>query len=677
VFERPESIELLRVRAANIATRDANTVAEKVGDLPLAVDQVANWYVATGAPVASLLDRLDQQAREILSDPKATAASYPAPLAGVLTVAFEQLTAASSTAAQLMELFAWLGSEPVSLALLRRGRHGQVSEPLRSALRQEPLMNRAVKELRRRGLVNILDMPTERIQMHRLFQSMLRDWLGTDRLARSRDNLRAILAAANPGEPDDPRFWPHYREVSPHVHRADLAAARDFEARRAVLDQARYLFKIGHYDESLALSQTLVDASARLASGAEATEPVSEVDHQINVLANQHLANASRMLGHYATARQLTLDSLAYMDRHPVFDKDHEYRAALKKQRALDLRIAGMYSEALAVDSENLEHGDPDDWDTWRVNRNNIAVNYRLLGRFAEAERIDGDIVSEWEQEQRRQDPRALLARGNLARDLYGLGRYREAMSVLSTTLPVYREVLGEKSGVVLLTNRVEVMARRKLGQTYDAVRLAWENHHDALLWFYADHEYTLAAALSLVNALLTAGDLGNATVRASATLEDCERVFGAGHPTTLAMLVNSAAVLRALGDVPEARRRDERALTELGDTLGENHPYTLSARHNFAVDLAMLGSEGRALDEFKAVREISVQERETTHPDHIACEINIALTRVAIGGPAAGQPNLADAMTALEAALGAQHPAVAAAKGKQWVECDIEPPAT
>jgi tetratricopeptide (TPR) repeat protein len=671
VFERAESVELLRTRAANISAKDANTVAEKVGDLPLAVDQVANWHVATGTPVASFLDRLDQHAREILSDPKATTADYPVTLAGALTVALEQL-ATTSAAAQLLELFVWLGAEPVSLALLRRGRHGDVTEPLSSALRQEPVLNQAVRELRRRGLINLLGTPTERIQMHRLFQSVLRDWLDDQRSARGQDNLRAILAAANPGEPDDPQFWPHYNEVGPHIPAAGLAVANDFEARRVVLDQARYLFIVGHHEESRALSEELVAASAN-----PATE-LSDVDHQFNVLANLHLANATRRLGHYADARRLTDDSLAYMDRHPVFGEDHEYRAVLRRQRALDLRIAGKYEKALAVDTDNLDHVDPDDRETLLTNRNNIAVNYRLLGRFAEAHRIDSDIVRDWEREQRRERaPRALLARCNLARDLYGLGRYREALTVLRDTLPTYREVVGDKHAGVLLAIRVQVMALRKLGNTFEAVALARDNHHDTLLWFDEDHEYTLAAGISLVNALLAAGDLGNATVEANRVFGDCERVFGKSHPTTLAMLVDSAAVLRALGNVPEARRRDERAAAELARALGDEHPYTLCARHNFAVDLALLGFEGRCIDEFRAVHEASGRTRTSSHPDHLAGEIDLTLARIAIGGPTAGQQALTNATAALETELGQEHPHVLAARARSWLECDIEPPAT
>jgi hypothetical protein len=51
---------------------------------------------------------------------------------------------------------------------------------------------------------------------------------------------------------------------------------------------------------------------------------------------------------------------------------------------------------------------------------------------------------------------------------------------------------------------------------------------------------------MSLVNVLLGAGDLGNATIQASSVLTGCKRVFSDTHPTTLAILVNSAAVLRA-----------------------------------------------------------------------------------------------------------------------------------
>jgi hypothetical protein len=83
----------------------------------------------------------------------------------------------------------------------------------------------------------------------------------------------------------------------------------------------------------------------------------------------------------------------------------------------------------------------------------------------------------------------------------------------------------------------------------------------------------------------------------------------------------------------------------------------------------------GVALDEFRTVLRLS--ERDAGHPDHLAGEIDTALARVAIGGPAAGQPALTEASTALAAQLGSDHPAVLAVRESRWIECDIEPPAT
>jgi hypothetical protein len=154
-------------------------------------------------------------------------------------------------------------------------------------------------------------------------------------------------------------------------------------------------------------------------------------------------------------------------------------------------------------------------------------------------------------------------------------------------------------------------------------------------------------------------------------------RIFDENNPVTLAMLVNSASVLRALGDLRGAHDRTRHAMNELRDVLGDDHPYTLCAHHNHAIDLALLGNEGHALDEFRTVRELSSRVRDASHPDHIACEINLALTRNAIAGPDVGRVALAEAVARLGNSLGADHPLVAAAAGGRWLECDIEPPAT
>ncbi|HEV2779001.1 MAG TPA: FxSxx-COOH system tetratricopeptide repeat protein [Actinophytocola sp.] len=674
VFERGESIRLLRDRA-NLEEADADRIAERLGDLPLAVEQVA-WHLATGVQVATYLDDLDQQMHAILSDDRNKVAHYPATVPGFLNVAFSRLADAAPAAAQLLELFAWLSAEPLSLALLRSGRHGAVTSPLRETLRHAPTLNSAVRDLRRYGLATVVEADPDgnpmRIQVHRVFQGVLKLWLGKTRLDRGRANVHAILAAANPAEPDAPRFWGHYAEVGPHVTAADLITAEDFEVRRVALDQARYLYRVGHYAESRALAERLVAATMRDGS--------SEPDHHFYVLARYHLANALRTLGDYTAARQATLEGLTYLENHPEFGPQVEYIAHLERSRAVDLRISGAYANALTVDEASYgrqRREDADDQDKLRVLRNNIAVSLRLLGRFADAYDIDTEIARQWADTHGARDPRTLLARSNLARDMFGLGRYADALSEVRAVLPAYRAVVGAKHHGVLLAVRTEVMALRKLGELENALRLAEENRRDFETWFGPSHEYTLAAGISLVNARLAVGDLGTASVEMPELLGGCERLFGADHPMTLAVLVNSASVSRALGDLHGARRRDEQAAAELSRVLGDDHPYTLCAHHNLAVDLARLGDVRRAVDVAEAVLARSRATRGPTHPDTLACAVNITLARGERVDHTSPPAPAGDALEAWSNLLGAAHPQVLAARAGRSIECDIEPPPT
>lgn len=669
VFEREESVRLLRDRAPDLAIAEADQLAERLGDLPLAVEQAAGWHLASGVRVADYLEKFDSRMRKIRSDPRARKASYPLVLVGFLQVVLEEFERLPA-AAQLLELFAWLGTEPLSLTLLRSGRRAEVTAPLRAALHEPAALNLEIRHLRQRGLVTVFDGNPIRIHVHRDIQQAMREWLGDARLARGRANVQAILAAANPGEPDDSRFWGHYAEVGPHLMNADLVTATDFEVRRVALDQVRYKFRIGHYEQSIVLGEQLVNHSV------QPSQEASDTDHHFFILARHQLANSMRMVGRYAEARKLTLDALDYIDLHPELDPHDEYVASLDRNRAADLRIAGRYAEALVVDEAGLgkqTRVDADDADTIRTMQNNIAVDYRLLGRFTKALATDDGIVQEWTDAKGVRDPRTLFARTNLARDLYGLGRYVEALDEVRAVLPEYRKVVGDSHHGVLLAVRTEVMALRKLGEYAAALDLAERNYHDFSVWFGASHEYTLAASISLMNARLAAADLGIATVETPRLLDACEELFGAAHPMTLAAVVDSASLLRALGDVHGAQRRDEQAAGQLERLLGSEHPYTLCANHNLIVDLALLDRTDEAMSRARSALAHSTSSRGEDHPDTLACAVNVALHL----GDVTAFPTVGHAAESWEEQLGTAHPQVRTARAGRWIECDIEPPPT
>ena len=77
VFERAESVEMLQKRTRDedsgvlrISASEANELAEKLGDLPLALEQAAAWHLATAMPVGEYLELLDSQIKDLLSEGK-------------------------------------------------------------------------------------------------------------------------------------------------------------------------------------------------------------------------------------------------------------------------------------------------------------------------------------------------------------------------------------------------------------------------------------------------------------------------------------------------------------------------------------------------------------------------------------------------------------------------------
>jgi hypothetical protein len=670
VFRREESIELLRRRGEAISVPDADRLAEKLGDLPLALEQAATWQAATGMPVAEYLQLFDEHVRELLSEGKPT--SYPTTVAALISMAVDRLRTESPAAAQLLELFAFLGAEPVSAQLLRRGREADISQPLKQALREPIYLSRTIRELRRYGLAKV--DPNQTIQVHRLVQLVMREGLSEQLARQSLTNVQNLLATANPGEPDNPATWPVHAEIGPHVLAAGLVEAATPEARHVVLDQIRFLQQRGDNEGARRLGEIAVTAW-RAASG-DGLGP----DGEQTLLATRHLAQALRSLGLNERARELATEAYQRLRANPLFGEDHEHTLFTANSIGVDLRIAGDYQAALRADEENVARhmrvfGEEDQY-TLRA-RGNLAVNLRMLGNFAAAYEIDQELVQQWRRTLGENDPRTLFCVANVARDLYGLGRYADALDLQRRAWPIYRDLLGPRHNFVLLAARTIAIALRKTGQYKDALDQARENYRNYHSRFGPDHEHTLAATMSYANTLRAAGELSEARGLAREAVARYDRTFGARHPLTLAAATNLAIILRALGEWREARAMDERTLEALREALGAEHPYTLCVASNLANDLVLGHDLAAARELSERTLAVSRRVRGDGHPYTLACATNVAFDRQATRDEAAGQALLDETIEALGRVLGPEHPeTLDAARGKR-AECDIEPPPT
>ncbi|WP_436531382.1 FxSxx-COOH system tetratricopeptide repeat protein [Actinoplanes sp. HUAS TT8] len=673
VFERAESIELLRRHGRGIAEADADRLADKLGDLPLALEQAGNWHSATGMPVSEYLELFDANVEDLLSEGKPI--DYPQTVYAYLKLAVHRLRDEHPAAAELLELFAFLGPEPVSVTLLRAGRSGGLSDSLRQALDRPIDLNRAIKAIRELGLARVDDR--QRIQVHRLTQRVLRDELIDERRQQSRRNAQGLLAAANPGYPDERVNWPVLEEIAPHVEAARLIDAVEENARMVVVDQTRYFLIIGDYESSQHLGEV---ALKRWDEEIEAGR--LDRDDEATLLVQRHLANAYRMLGRTSRARRLNTDSFERMRLSPKFGENHEHTLFTANGLGVDLRLEGHMADALRRDEENvarhLRVRGADDEMTWRAQKN-LAVSLRHLGRFAEAAQVDEEMLAKYRAEAGDGDARTLHSVENLARDYYGLGKYRQALDLLRTAVPKYRELFGLRHRDLLLATRTLTMALRKNGFLADARDNARQNYHDHFTRFGATHEHTLAAKSSYALVLRSCGsaELNEARTLLREAADVYREVFSDDHPLSLAAKVNLAVALRAAGDREEARRLDENALAKLTAQLGEKHPYTLAAATNLAEDKFLAGETIEAAKLSWTTFQRSVEARGSEHPDTLAVAVNAALNKIATGDEAGGQVLFDQVCKTISNVLGANHPATLDAIRGQRAECDIEAPPT
>jgi len=668
-FDRAEAIQFLRRRANQLSGQQADELAQVLGRLPLALEQITALQVATGMPWDDLLSRLNGSAAGLLSTGQP--AHYPHTVAASLQLALSQLATADPVAELLFELFAWFGSEPVSVALLRSGRTGDISAPLLRALRDPVQLNRAIATISRYGLAR-LHAHVQRIEVQPLMRRALRDALSADAGERARRNVHQILAAADPGWPDGLPSWDLHREMAPHVLPTDLIHSRTPAAQRTVYHQIRYRYLIGDYEDARRLGETAITAWRQ--------EDFLGANHGLVLRASREWANALRSLGQYQRCRELTSDALDRFRANPEYGDDHPYTLAMALSRAADLRIEGKYYEALRADTDvhrrhTTRYGETHD--RTAGSRHNLAVSLRLVGDFATAASVDEAQLEGHRQNRGDEYGKTVLSAYALAEDLYGLGRYRDALDLQTRYAETGRRVLGATHQSTILARRTIALAQRGLGQVVEALTSLRDHYHDCIAAFGPDHEYTLVATMSYANTLRQHSRFDEAHMHATDAVSAYRRTFGRTNPLTLAAEVNLGAILRAKGERNSALQADTIAEEALRGLLGRRHPFTVAARMNLATDIWLAGEYRRALRMSELVYTDVLEVRGHQNPYTLAAAANLAIDRGAAGETDAGDRLLDEALAGLRRTLGPAHPNVTAAASGVRLECTIEPPST
>jgi hypothetical protein len=302
-FARAESIALLRSRLAGLTDRDADRVADALGDLPLAVDQAAALLADTGLAPDAYLGLLSAQAERVLSRGRGGDRSRSA--AAVWAVAFDRLAADDPAALGLLTLLAWLAPDPVPLTLLTE-QGASLPAPLAEAVADPLALADRLATLRRRSLART---SPGSVEVHRVPAALLRARTADDRLGAGSWAAAVVrlLGNAVPSNPwKNPPVWPTWRALLPHA--------------LAVADPARDL------DEVIPqVSQLLRRAGIYLLARGEprAARPLVERAYQLN---RDRLDPDDNDMLHLATGLALVLAALGEHEQARIVERDYQRR---------------------------------------------------------------------------------------------------------------------------------------------------------------------------------------------------------------------------------------------------------------------------------------------------------------------------------------------------------------
>ena len=152
VLARTESVAILCDRVAGLAEADASQLADRLGDLPLAVAQAAGFMAQTGMPAAEYLDQLETKAARILD--QAPPASYPKSLAAATQLIADQLAHTDRAASQLADLCAFLAAEPIPDNLIT-GAIDKLPSPLKARAADPVAWRNTLGHMTRQSLARV------------------------------------------------------------------------------------------------------------------------------------------------------------------------------------------------------------------------------------------------------------------------------------------------------------------------------------------------------------------------------------------------------------------------------------------------------------------------------------------------------------------------------------------
>jgi cellulose biosynthesis protein BcsQ len=642
VFKRHESLELLERRVPGLPAADADLLAGRLGDLPLALEQAGGTLASTGMTVGDYIGLLDNSVVQTMEE---GSEGQPTTIASTVEVAFEELTRRSPAAARLLELFSFMAPEAIPYRIISNKQLTAVLSPIDARMYDPNRRSALIREIGRLGLART-DPSSGGVVVHRLTQDIVRTRLAEPELAERRREIQSVLADADRRDPAEKQGWGVYEGLRPHLEPTGALSSDQPETRQLIIDMTTYLRQRGDYE------------SCREFAGAVLEEWLPLFQEDVWVLRlRRELAIALRDQGRESDAYEMNRHSLERL-RELVGDDDL-YTLQTATSFGADLRARGEYAEAVELDEATCQ-GLTDAYGDTHLDTvmalSNLAVCLEIRRSTLVAPHMG-----------------ILTSQENLGTDLREIGDLRDARNQFEDAFDSIREAFGEGHMRTLRLASGYVVTLRRLNEMALAADIIDDVARRAEVVLGSRHRVALNCRLEQAAVRWAEGKHEEAHKAAEEIYVEYRDQLGYRHPETLAAGNNLTIFRRADGDIEGALRLAEKTHTRFESALLTRHPSTLASLVTLANAQFDAGSRSAARntdDQVLGRLRKSVREG---HPTLLAAMVNWAVTHRTEDEPAADRM-LGEALEGLQTIYDDGHPSIEAAEEWRRIDVDIAP---
>jgi tetratricopeptide (TPR) repeat protein len=582
VLPLDEAVALLETRAGRNDAIGANTLAEVLGRLPLALDHGAAYCRRAQMSFRDYADRVLG-----LIDLAPRGATYPRSIAATFEIAIAEAATQSGAAERMISFLAQCAPERIPMMLIE-GAIGHETDRLD-----------AVASLAEVSLLkhDPFDDETPAVTVHRLVQAVAR---GRSEKNGTRDEAIARIITQlweiYPTDAhEDPQSWPLCAQLTPHALALWQASP---EGSSASAEWADVLNRVGQFFHGRAYYSEAIEL---LHASAEIRERVFGPNHPDTSISIHNIALVLRDQGNLEGARTL-YERVLQIRETALGPNDPRTAIALNSLAGVlaELGDLGAAQAQLERAVQILENTAGAPALIVGATLDSLAGVYHHQGKQADARALYERALAVREEGLGSEHPHTASSLHNLALALKDEGDFEAAQPLLERALSICERHLGPEHPATasnlftlgeLLGAQGQFAEARSLLQRALAIR---EKTHGP------NHHLTATTLNSIANTYHANGELELARLhyeRAQVILEDA---LGPKHQLTNRVRSDRAMLFLHMGDPAGALPLGEAALAAHDEVLGPNHPWTLQSASITASALDMLGR----IDKAKVLRE-------------------------------------------------------------------------